>query len=928
MVFTPDLKLGVHFDSLHNNSSSDDVFYAGESKLLDFLEKQHGIYTPRRRDDHLRIEYYRLLLVDYTNKNDCFFYESFKADALATAEHLLSKRDELILCGVDFSAISENAPERLKVFAQIEVENPENKIHLERFKQVEGFADRFIKALEIYAQSNFKFNSIVVLEPREVLPVHLQSFLNISEEKRIDIRYQESGFKYQENQIVICNLQIFKNFLLVAKKDALNRVSTNDNSIIILEAPNESDAAIYLSHLIKYNADFNPFFLVKDSHRVLDESFHLNGLPTMGLASSSEVRPSLQILKLVTAFLWKPFETDKVLQFVSLLQKPLNHSLSREIAKILNEKPGIGSDTWKHHIAIFFSQYNELDAIDNARENIESVRKDFNFWFNRTRYDVNAEAPLKEVMEIFDYVYKWSSEKFSKSHGKNSAMRVLSDQSRRIYEYFESLYATGARDINKQNIERVNRVIVETTSFQPTINTVNAASYAYHESLIPTDVKSLVWWNFTDSEIATESLFWEESELTYLSRKGNALDVPKKNQARQLLYQKIPFLNTSEQIILVVPRVITGVEVKEHPLVSYLKVCFGDISSMYVHHQNYTMVETLNATFLQHTTSLHTPFNRPQKETLLPYSLQTIPTHLELGFDVYETRTHENISTIDSILYYPHQWFLGSVLNLRRTNLVSSIPENVLRGRTAHRFFELILNSDFYKWKKDDIEQWFDENAMRILEHEGVLLLQYGEETNLQYFIERVKRSVWALINYIRKDGWRVVGTEKKLESQLDRLGLRGISDLVLQRDDEICIVDLKWRGITDKQNLIKNREDFQLILYGHCHKTDEVSKIHGAYYIIDSAKLLVRNSEAFSNVSPLDAEAKSNETMQAILNKIDATFKWRLAQFENGVIEIRTNANIDFLEEYYSFIPENVLEMRRKGADYDNFALLVGNVI
>ncbi len=921
MIFTPDLKLGVHFDTLHTNSSSDDVFYAGESKLLDFLEKQHGIYTPRRRDDHLRIEYYRLLLENFSSKNDCFFSESFKADALATAEHLLSKRDELILCGVDFFAISENAPERLKVFAQIEVENPENKIHLERFKQAEGFADRFIKALEIYAQSNFKFNSIEVLEPREILPVHLQIFLRISEEKQIVIRNQPSAFGKEINLNNKHNLQKFKNFLLGGKIKE-NPANTSDKSIVILEAPNESDAAIFLSHLIKYNAGFNPFFLVKDSHRVLDESFHLNGLPTMGLASSSEVRPSLQILKLVTAFLWKPFETDKVLQFVSLLQKPLNHSLGREIAKILNEKPGIGSDTWKQNIAIFFSQYTELDAIDDARENIELVRKDFNFWFNRTRYDVNAEAPLKEVMEIFDYVYKWSSEKFSKSHGKNSAMRVLSDQSRRIYEYFESLYATGARDINKQNIERVIRVIVEATSFQPTINTVNAASYAYHESLIPTDVKSLVWWNFTDSEIATEPLFWEESELTYLSRKRIALDVPKKNQARQLLYQKIPFLNTSEQIILVVPRVITGVEVKEHPLLSYLKVCFGDISSMYVHHQNYTMVETLNAT------SLHTPFNHPKKETLLPYSLQTIPTHLELGFDVYETRTHENISTIDSILYYPHHWFLGSVLNLRRTNLVSSIPENVLRGRTAHRFFELILNSDFYKWKKDDIEQWFEENAMRILEHEGVLLLQYGEETNLQYFMERVKRSVWALINYIRKDGWRVVGTEKKLESRLDRLGLHGISDLLLQRGDEICIVDLKWRGITDKQNLIKNREDFQLILYGHCHKTDEVSKIHGAYYIIDSAKLLVRNSEAFSSVSPLDAEAKSNETMQAILNKIDATFKWRLAQFENGVIEIRTTANIDFLEEYYAFIPDNVLEMRRKGADYDNFALLVGNVI
>ena len=67
---------------------------------------------------------------------------------------------------------------------------------------------------------------------------------------------------------------------------------------------------------------------------------------------------------------------------------------------------------------------------------------------------------------------------------------------------------------------------------------------------------------------------------------------------------------------------------------------------------------------------------------------------------------------------------------------------------------------------------------------------------------------------------------------------------------------------------------------------------------------------------------------MEALLNKIDATFEWRLSQFEKGVIEIRTTSNIDFLESYYSFIPDNVLEMRRKGAEYDNFALLVSNVI
>ena len=94
------------------------------------------------------------------------------------------------------------------------------------------------------------------------------------------------------------------------------------------------------------------------------------------------------------------------------------------------------------------------------------------------------------------------------------------------------------------------------------------------------------------------------------------------------------------------------------------------------------------------------------------------------------------------------------------------------------------------------------------------------------------------------------------------------------------------------------------------------------------SAKLLVRNNEAFSKINALDKDAGSNEIMQHILNKIDATYKWRFAQFESGLIEIRTTETIGFLEEYYNNMPENILEMRNKAHNYDNFSLLINNVI
>lgn len=50
-------------------------------------------------------------------------------------------------------------------------------------------------------------------------------------------------------------------------------------------------------------------------------------------------RPSLQILKLIPAFLWNPADPFKILEFASLAVKPLEDELSRRIAEQVAENP-------------------------------------------------------------------------------------------------------------------------------------------------------------------------------------------------------------------------------------------------------------------------------------------------------------------------------------------------------------------------------------------------------------------------------------------------------------------------------------------------------------------------------------------------------------------------------------------------------------
>ena len=76
----------------------------GTQDLLLMLESHLGLVGHPTNNQHLRIEQYRQALDKYLETySSAFFTASFEADQLATAAELLSRRDELLLEGWDFS---------------------------------------------------------------------------------------------------------------------------------------------------------------------------------------------------------------------------------------------------------------------------------------------------------------------------------------------------------------------------------------------------------------------------------------------------------------------------------------------------------------------------------------------------------------------------------------------------------------------------------------------------------------------------------------------------------------------------------------------------------------------------------------------------------------------------------------------------------
>ncbi len=211
-----------------------------------------------------------------------------------------------------------------------------------------------------------------------------------------------------------------------------------------------------------------------------------------------------------------------------------------------------------------------------------------------------------------------------------------------------------------------------------------------------------------------------------------------------------------------------------------------------------------------------------------------------------------------------------------------------------------------------------------MLQREGATLLLYGREPERIAFIKQMKFAAWSLISLLRKNDWTVAATEQELEGSVGAIALKGRADLVLERGAERAVVDLKWRGIHRYSNLLSSGEDIQLALYAQLLAGKE-DFAHTAYFIIEKARMLVRNTQAFADVQSVQDEVDHREVYQLLLGRLRKTYEWRLQQLQSGKVEVRCEQTQLDLEEIYGELLLDVLEMKVGNAPFDDYDALIG---
>ncbi|MEY3367604.1 MAG: hypothetical protein RI973_759 [Bacteroidota bacterium] len=940
------LFFGLELDdhALPHPPSEAGIYHCGRRQLLRLLENFLGLAGLPDNIDFLRVEQYRQALLRHLASPhpapDTRFYKaSFEADQFATAENLLERRDELLLNGWDFSP-SPDMPPRLRAFAEIETLLHQDQIQAHDQPSPglsQGFSDRFCQVLASLDQQTLPFSSVKLNEPLDLLPRYLQRLFD-----KMSAAGASIGQLHAAEQPPVAttanrpltDLQKFQKRLFhpSAPLESGDKTLSNDGSLLLLRSKRSGDAAAWLARLLRINqqAGKTPSvnLLIPESSRELDVALVQEGQPSLGLPSASLARPALQILKLVPAFLWEPVDPYKLLEFVSLSAKPLPEDLSARIAAEIASTPGMRSDKWREMISTYFSEL-EQKAADNRAINVAEVRKQYHFWFERTRHKAGSKVPKDEIAKLYHYVFDWAYRAYEEYGNRNTSFLVLREQARRTVELLETLPES---ELSHLELERIVRTIFEAAPVVLQEEEAGHLPYASHPASFTGPVPEIWWWNFLQQEAPHFFSRWYQQERDYLAGRQVLTDTPELENARMLWQQRLPVRMARERLLLVIPDAVIGEAAVPHPL-------FGDLLAAFENLEAITQEVSLDQPQAGRPDAMSRHFALPELCRLELRQTGRPKPFLKVRNLGDFQRDYESLTSLETLIYYPYLWVFRYKLRLRQSPILSIVPEHTLMGNLAHRLFEKLLKEDYASMDRPSLERWIDQEMQLLLMREGTVLLLYGREPDRIQFANKLKYAAWSLIQQLRANGWRVLATEQAMDGTFPvyhpnpdppPIPVKGIADLVLERDNgELAVLDFKWRSSDKRMKMIKNEEDLQLAFYSRlASKAGEWA--HTAYFIVEKGEMLARNKLAFRDASAVAPDKDYREVYDRIFQKMEATWLWRMGQLRDGLVEVRSRQTMQEIEDYYSESGQaplllDLLEMKGDSASFDEYKKLLG---
>ena len=211
----------------------------------------------------------------------------------------------------------------------------------------------------------------------------------------------------------------------------------------------------------------------------------------------------------------------------------------------------------------------------------------------------------------------------------------------------------------------------------------------------------------------------------------------------------------------------------------------------------------------------------------------------------------------------------------------------------------------------------------KVLEQEGAVLLGPGQTMEREAFTRTADRALKALVDALKGAKVQSVAVESRESGKFIGGRLNGYIDMLLtDAADREIVLDVKWGGSKYRMADLKNNIHLQLAVYAHLRKqmTKSSQWPPQAYFVIEDAQILAQDDGAFP--AAILYPADNGETTKDLWNRFGATWKWRRAPLDKGLIEVTVEGTEP---DGNSDPPENGLAFEDDYNRFNDYPVLTG---
>lgn len=631
-----------------------------------------------------------------------------------------------------------------------------------------------------------------------------------------------------------------------------------DGTFTLLEADTPLEAAELTASLARTRDLADATFVVPTEPATLDAALARQGVPTLGVASASHLRPHLQVLPLRLALAFGPQDPFRAAELLLLPGGPLPGHARRAMLAALGQLPGIGSPAWRDAVDESVAAETARAAADGEDAAAASaagaaLRERIEAWFGGELHSSADGIPAPAAAALCAGVATWAGGRVKGAlvratagpgadAADDSALWSHAAAVARTLEQLLVARPPGER-LSQQSLSQLHALAVGSGSELAAFDGESGRPAVTSDPAGVTAPSSeVVWWGFVaDADAGPAPDPWTGAERDALRRAAVALPEDGEQRGLEAEGWRRPVLAARERATLVRWRLAGTDAAGPHPFQDELssRLADGALATCTVASEQVLAATTQgDAPWIAATSDVPPATVMPQRpawkvpaETLLPVG--TLSS-----------------TSLDAYLGCPFKWALRYQARLEPGQGVSLPDGHRLLGNFAHRLLQDMLCGDepldLARATPADARAWARKAFDARVGLEAAPLVVRGGEVELDRARTLVATAAAALLDFLKRTGWKPVDAEREVKGTFAGLPASGFVDLVVEKDGALAIVDLKLSGLQYRQEELETGQALQLALYASLLGKRGRKLPPTGFFILDGGQLLTTDAKAF----------------------------------------------------------------------------------